>query len=285
MYKSLMPELLSLPSDLRRAIDLASRYGFAGVDTGSAVLTAPDFDGGAVRRHLETAGVRPGYVGLAPGHVPVPDADWRTALVGLPLVVKRAQTLGYTRAALVVLPFHETLPFDDAFAEHVARLNEVMPILDDYGIALALEYVSPVSRRAAYPNAFVHDLAGMLALCDAVDSPNVGVLLDSFHWHCAGESVADLENVPAKNIVVVHVNDAPDIPTAEQTVLNRALPGATGVINIHGFMGALKTIGYDGPITCEPMAGAISALSPTKDEDTILSQVSLSLDAILPGTK
>jgi predicted dehydrogenase len=149
MYKSLMPDLLSVPSDLPRAIDLAARYGFAGADTGSGVLAAPDFDLEAVKNRFETTGVRPGYMGLAPGRVPVPDTDWRTALEGLPLVAKRAQALGYTRAALVILPFHETLPFNDAFAEHVTRLNEILPILGDHGIALALEYVSPLSRRAA----------------------------------------------------------------------------------------------------------------------------------------
>jgi sugar phosphate isomerase/epimerase len=32
----------------------------------------------------------------------------------------------------------------------------------------------------------------------------------------------------------------------------RALPGETGVIDIVGFLGALRAIGYDGPVTPEP---------------------------------
>ncbi|MBC8134401.1 MAG: sugar phosphate isomerase/epimerase, partial [Fibrella sp.] len=129
--------------------------------------------------------------------------------------------------------------------------------------------------------AFVHDLAGMLRLCDALDSPHAGLLLDSFHWHCAGETVADLERLTPARVVVVHVNDAPPIPREAQVVGERALPGATGVVDIAGFMGALKTIGYAGPVTCEPMASAIAALGASGD-DEVLSQVSVSLDAILP---
>ncbi|MES2460164.1 MAG: sugar phosphate isomerase/epimerase family protein [Armatimonadota bacterium] len=282
MYKSLMPELLSLSADLPRAIEMASRYGFDGVDTGSGTLADPSLDIGTVRDLLQQNGVRPGYFGLAPGRVPVPEDDWQTAVAGLPLVARNARALGFTRAALVVLPFHETLTFDDAFSEHVRRLNEIMPILDDHAVALALEYVAAPSRRAPYSNHFVYDLAGMLRLCEATDSPNVGILLDSFHWHGASETVADLELLTPEKIVVVHVNDAPDLPLDEQTIGNRALPGATGVIDIRGFMGALKTVGYDGPITCEPMAGAIRAISETGNESVILSAVSASLDAIMP---
>ncbi|MBC8101052.1 MAG: hypothetical protein H7Z41_00510 [Cytophagales bacterium] len=52
------------------------------------------------------------------------------------------------------------------------------------------------------------------------------------------------------------------------------------MIDLAGFLASLKAIGYDGPVTCEPMADAIRALSPTRDEDRVLSRVSASLDAV-----
>ena len=270
MYTSLMPDLLSINADLSRAIDLAARHGFAGADTSGSLLAAPKIDLGTVKRRFEETGIRPGYVSLSPGRVPVPEPDWQTALAELPLVARRAQTLEFRRAALVVLPFHETLAFEAAFEEHRGRINAVTRILDDFGIALALEYVAPLSRRAAYANHFVHDMRGMLALCDTLNSPRVGLLLDSFHWHCAGETTADIARLSADKIVVVHINDAPNRPIDLQTVGDRALPGATGVIDLAGFVGALRLIGYDGPITCEPMAKALREL-PTINEDKILA--------------
>lgn len=282
MYKSLMTDLLSIKADLPHAIALSVRHGFPGVDTVSNVLSAPALDVQAVCALLQQTGIRPGYVGLSPGRVPVPESDWQAALAELPLVARRAQQLGFRRAILVVLPFHETLSFDDAFAEHVRRLNEMTTILDGHGIALGLEYVSPLSRRSPYPHTFIYDMKGMLRLCDALESPNVGLLLDSFHWYCAGETVADLEGLTNKQVVAVHVNDAPPVSREAQTVGERALPGATGVIDIAGFIGALKAIDYDGPVTCEPMAGAVAALS-AEGEDAVLERVTASLDAIISG--
>ena len=273
-----MPDLLGVKADLFQAIDLAARYGFDAVDTRGALLAAPDLDTAAARYRMERSEIQPGYMSLSPGRVPVPEPDWRAALDELPRAAQNAQRIGYRRAALVVLPFHETLPFDAAFAEHTRHLNEMTTILDDYGIALGLEYVSPVSRRAPYPHAFVHSMKAMLELCDALQSPNVGLLLDSFHWHCAGERVRDITGLSASQVVVVHINDAPNVPLAEQMVGNRALPGATGVIDTAGFIGALQTIGYDGPITCEPMASALAAL-PKQGDDAILAQVSAAMDA------
>ena len=83
--------------------------------------------------------------------------------------------------------------------------------------------------------------------------PNVGLLLDCWHWHTSGGTTDDLREVPERKIVYVHVNDAPSGVPLDQHIDNqRALPGATGVIDIRGFLMTLEQIGYDGPVTPEP---------------------------------
>ena len=55
-----------------------------------------------------------------------------------------------------------------------------------------------------------------------------------------------------REVVYVHLNDAPvGIHVNDQVDNKRELPG-TGVIDLNGFLGALKKIGYDGPVTVEP---------------------------------
>jgi len=126
-------------------------------------------------------------------------------------------------------------------------------VLADHGLSLALEYVSPLTRRAGHKHPFVYDMTGLRELCRASGQANVGLLLDSFHWHCAGEAVTDIEALSAKDVVVVHVNDLlADRPIDQQVVTERALPCETGVIDMAGFIGALDMIGYDGPVTSEP---------------------------------
>jgi sugar phosphate isomerase/epimerase len=62
-------------------------------------------------------------------------------------------------------------------------------------------------------------------------------------------------------LVHVHVNDAPpDVPRVELVDHRRKLPGATGVIDLDGFMQALAASGYDGPVTAEPFDPDINAM-------------------------
>ena len=90
----------------------------------------------------------------------------------------------------------------------------------------------------------------------------MGLLLDSWHWYTAHESVDDLKRLDNSLIVQVHVNDAPaGVPVDEQVDNVRGLPGETGVIDIAGFLGALQAMGYDGPITPEPFSTELPAMS------------------------
>ncbi len=90
----------------------------------------------------------------------------------------------------------------------------------------------------------------------------MGVLLDSFHWHTAHETADDLGSLTAEQIVDVHVNDAPDVPTDEQQDLVRELPGATGVIDIGNFLEAVRASGYDDSVMVEPFSRRLRDLPP-----------------------
>jgi len=42
----------------------------------------------------------------------------------------------------------------------------------------------------------------------------------------------------------------------------RCLPGETGVINLVGFLKALRDIGYNGPVTPEPFSEKVNRMGP-----------------------
>ena len=61
----------------------------------------------------------------------------------------------------------------------------------------------------------------------------------------------------------VDLNDAPiGIAVDEQIDNRRELPAATGVIDAKAFLGALKEIGYDGPVRAEPFNDAVRRMTP-----------------------
>jgi sugar phosphate isomerase/epimerase len=80
--------------------------------------------------------------------------------------------------------------------------------------------------------------------------PNVGLLLDSWHWHHAGATTDDILKAGRDRIVHVHFNDAPNLPPDQIRDNQRLLPGE-GVINLVGFLQALHKIGYNDALSVE----------------------------------
>ncbi len=277
MYLSFAPGLLGIKTDFAGALDMAARHGFTGVDGAASQLAALSPDEVAqLQQKFATLKLRPGYFGLDPVVISAPAEAWQKGVEGLKVAAPIAKTLGYTRAIAVVLPFSETLDFEANFDFHLGRLREILPILASNSIALGLEYVAPLTRRAPYEHHFIHDLSGALELIAAAKAPNLGLLLDSFHWFCAGETPAQIAALSASQIVAVHLNDAiKNRPRDEQVAFERELPGESGEIDLAAFVEALKSAGYDGPLTCEPMNQALNDL----DDEEAAAQTSAALRA------
>jgi sugar phosphate isomerase/epimerase len=101
----------------------------------------------------------------------------------------------------------------------------------------------------------------MMDMAHQIGTGNVGLLLDAWHLYTSGGSVADLDRITAKDVVTVHVNDAPEgVALNDQMDNDRRLPMETGVIDLPGFMKKLAAMGYDGPVTPEPFSKRINAI-------------------------
>ena len=184
--------------------------------------------------------------------------------------------IGCLRAIQVIFPGDDEREFDENWRFHVARLGPVAAILAEHGCALGLEFIGPKTLRDTRRHPFVHTLDGALEL-GAAFGPNVGLLLDCWHWYTAHDTLERLRALRPEQIVHVHINDAPlDIPIDEQIDNRRALPGETGVIDIVGFLGALHAIGYDGPVTAEPFKQELRDL-PSDAERLALVRESIGL--------
>ena len=113
-------------------------------------------------------------------------------------------------------------------------------------------------------------MAEMKDLIAEIDRDNVGFLLDSWHWYTAQETQADLLTLKSTDVVLCHLNDAPAGVKVEQQIdSRRALPCATGVIDVKAFLGAMIQIGYDGPVVCEPFTQELRQLTPEQALETV----------------
>ncbi|WP_238651840.1 sugar phosphate isomerase/epimerase family protein [Paenibacillus piscarius] len=230
-----------------RFIELAGNGGFQAVDLDArGLIQRLGIDG--ARAMLQQHGIVIGAIGL-PVEWRADEDRFRAGLTGLTEAAAAARSLGCTRCCTYILPSTDAKPAH-FLAVATRRLRVCAQILGAYGIRLGLEFVGPHHLRTAWKYPFIWTMEETLDWIDAIGEPNVGLLLDAFHWHTNGQTPGDIERLQAQQIVHVHINDAPDIPL-EAVRDNGRLYTGEGVINLEGFLRGLQHIGYDGIVSQE----------------------------------
>jgi len=252
-YKNLGHGHIGVKANQRQALKYALKYGFDSITPhlGEFENKSPT----EIREWVETMkekGVRYGASGL-PVQFRKDEDQFQRDLALLPERASVLKQLGVKRMATWIPPGHNELTYLQNFEQHKRRLREVAKVLKVYDIRLGLEFVGPRTSRARYRFGFICTQLGMMELVEAIGTGNVGLLLDSWHWYTSHGRVEELLRLSSKDVVHVHVNDAPSgMPVDQQIDNRRRLPVTTGVIDLRGFINALVKIGYDGPVECEP---------------------------------
>lgn len=267
MFTALSPHAIGVQvRGVEDAILSAKKGGFEGVEFNVIDVAGLVDDRGAeyVMNLFSSGGLRPAGWSL-PTDWRTSEQNWRRGLEDLPRLARAAASIGSTRTMTWILPGSDERPLEENWRFHVERFTPIAQILAEAGCRLGLEFVGPRTMRAANCYEFVYTMEDMLRL-GAEIGPNVGLLLDCWHWYTSHGTLEQLQSLRAEQVVYVHVNDAPaGIATDEQVDNVRALPGETGVIDITGFLTALRGIGYDGPVVPEPFKRDLADL-PSDDE-------------------
>jgi len=265
MFTTLGPGAIGIKGlSLPESIELAAKSGFQGVvfDTREVATLANAHGIASVRALFTNAGVRP-----ASWNLPVAwnnDEKRPADLETLPRLAALALELGSDRATSGIMPGTNDRPFAEQYTWVTDRLRPVAESLAESGARLGIEFIAPKTLRDTFTHEFVYSLNGMVDLARELGTGNVGVLLDLWHHYTSYGTNADILALNERDIVAVHVNDAPaDIPVDEQQDLSRALPLETGVLDAKGFMDALKTLGYTGPVMPEPFSKRVETLAAT----------------------
>jgi sugar phosphate isomerase/epimerase len=245
----------------REAVELAARHAFESVAAQGADLQAmSDAELASLRAFMSENRLGWGAANL-PTDFRRDDETFQKTNAGLADFAKAVRRAGVTRVGTWLMPASDTLTYRRYFDLVAKRLHEVGTVLHGEGLRLGLEYIGPKTLWASKRYPFLHTLAGARELIDAIGVKSVGVVLDSWHWFLAGDSVEDIRTLRNEDVVAVDLNDAPaGIPKDQQVDNARELPVATGVIPAADFLGALVAIGYDGPVRAEPFNKALNAL-------------------------
>lgn len=224
---------------------LAAKVGFPGTD----IMLGPAMQAGAgaTNQLLSELKLLPAVVDF-PVEFRKDDSAFRASLPKLQPACEFAAAIHCPRMMTWIMP-SSTTPKEELRRTYKQRFTECARIMAPYNVRLGLEFLGPLHLRKQFKYEFIWRMPDMLEFAKEC-GPNVGLLLDSWHWHHAGATTQDILDAGRARIVHVHFNDAPNLPPEQIRDNQRLLPGE-GVINLVGFLRALQTIGYDDALSVE----------------------------------
>ncbi len=132
-------------------------------------------------------------------------------------------------------------------------LREIAAVAEDFGVRLSLE---PIHPGCGDEWSFVNDLRSTLDIIETVASPQLGIVLDTYHVGMDEDVVRWLPDV-IPHLHLVQLGDARHSPLGE---MNRCLLGE-GCVPLQAILETLAEHGYTGPLEVELIGEDVEPLS------------------------
>ncbi len=209
-----------------------------------------------VRAYIEAGGrlewfrAALGEAGLAVHTVNALEHSTRVAGAALDAVLERCRTLcAYARA--LDAPYVVAVPSLLSESPNPARVPDVAAdalramaeVAAEYGVGIGFEFLG-------FEDCSVNTLAAARAIIERARRPNLGVVIDAFHYHAGGSTPEMLQELDPALLSIVHLDDAEDRPRRELRDAHRLLPG-DGVIPLRDLVHRIEALGYRGPWSIE----------------------------------
>ena len=275
--QSLHGSILEAGYSLEEMLALAKRFGLPGVDASFGAVRAlvEETSPTTVRDLFAAHGALPAFMGFIPAGIFAPEAEFMQSLDLFADNCAVAASLGCHRTGSY-FPNRMSLPPDEARRILRDRTGILAERAEPHGVAIGLEFLGLRTFRLDEPHAFINNVPDTITMLRETGRPNVGLILDSFHYFTSGGDLSQIRSLRAEDIVHLHVNDAPhaDVMSLEDT--DRVLPGR-GVIDLVGWFQAIAEIGYDGYVAIEIFDEAFRS----QDREVAVDIAKQALDAVL----
>ena len=237
---------------------LAQKHGYPGLDfsLNEARAAGPP---GAVKALLARYEVEASTVGGVLGaRLTDDDPTFDAALERVPELAREVASYGASRTG-TVLPIRAERPKAELWPVVVDRIRRLDRALDGTGVRLGMEFLGVHTLRQEVPHPFVQSMAEANRLLDEAGARHVGLTLDSYHWYAGSDTLETIRQTPAERLVLLHINDAKDLPREQLLDQDRLLPGE-GVIPLADWLRAIAGTGFDGFIGMEVLGPRLAAM-------------------------
>jgi sugar phosphate isomerase/epimerase len=144
-------------------------------------------------------------------------------------------------------------PTPDDYKAAADNLREVGEVAKQFALTAAFEFVRT--------STFVSTLPTLLSIMRAAAHPNVGPLLDCYHFWSGLNRFDDLDMLKTGEVRHVHFQDVPDMPRELLDTTTRVPPG-DGVAPLVAILKKLADKGYAGPLSVELLAQKYTQADP-----------------------
>ncbi len=250
-------------------IPLLPKMKAAGFDGVELPMFNPDgYPGKVVRRALEDHGLGLTFCSIVPGGMSLVDADASLRAKGIAHIQKIIRLAGEMGCETVAGPIYSPVGYlpgrrrtEEEWRHAIESYHVLAGTLDECKVDLAIE---PLNRFETF---FLNTAADGVTLCEAVNHPRVGLLVDTFHSNIEEKDIAAAYRTAGRHLKHVH--------TCEN---DRGIPGS-GHVEWTPVFEAIRATGYDQWLTIEsfgfnmPDISAAAAiwrdLAPTPDSIAI----------------
>ena len=278
MYKNLDPVGLGIAASQSEIIEGAMSNGFKGLS-----LDLVDFAAAAERNGLAKARrfLDSSRLKIGPYRLPVRwDEEaiaYREDLARLTPVLELAEQLGCRQVTALVEPASDTRPYHENFELQRQRMAQVGELVSRHQMNLGLEFSAPTKLAAGRTYQFIQKVDALLMFLKSIGAANVGLALDTWHWHLGGGTLEEIRALGPDKIVTVSLADAEPGATAENASLDeRKLPGEGEGIDAAALLALLVERKYEGPVTPLPSRSQFVGQS----RDKILKQLGANLESL-----
>jgi sugar phosphate isomerase/epimerase len=226
---------------------LAAKVGYGGTDLNLPAAMKEGLD--ATKALLAELKLKVSFTNLPVNATHDEDA-FQKGMEALEDQVKFAAGVGCSRMMLVIPPASQT-PKAELRKTLLTRFRTVGPVLAKYNVRCGFEFLGPLHFRQALPYPFIWQMNEMVEFAGDC-GPSFGVVLDVWHWYHSGGTLDDIRSAGKSRIVLVHLSDAARMPPEEVRDNARLLAGE-GVIDLVGIFKTLRTLGWEGSVSPEPL--------------------------------
>lgn len=162
---------------------------------------------------------------------------------------------------LVAVPgFQDSPPTEKEVTKNAARaaaaLAPLAEICGTRGIKLGFEFLG-------FADCTVNSLRAARNIVKKVNSPHLGLVIDTCHFYLSNQPVEALEELEPGELLLLHVNDVEDLPRAELRDPHRLLPGR-GIIPLSDIWKILRERGLINHASLELFRPEYWELNPEK---------------------